>query len=76
MTPIIFNYGQVTTQHNTTSVWEKTLKAPWVIQEWKFRLAFFVWLRDGYFEISLKDGQPHHYQQQQKATNTSDTKIN
>ena len=38
-TNYLFNCSQVPTQHNTTSLWKKPLKAAEVIQEWEFRLA-------------------------------------
>ena len=36
----LFNYSQVRTKHNTTSLWKKPLEAAAVIQEWESRLAF------------------------------------
>ena len=35
----LFNSNQVTTQHNTTSLWKKPLEVAEVIQEWESRLA-------------------------------------
>ena len=36
----LFNYSQVPTKHNTTSLWKKPLEAAEVIQECESRLAF------------------------------------
>ena len=35
----LFNYSQLPTQHNTTSLWKKPLEATEIIQEWESRLA-------------------------------------
>ena len=39
----LFNCSQLPTKHNTPSLWEKSLEAAEVIQEWESRLTF---LRD------------------------------
>ena len=59
----LFNGSYIPTQHYDTSLWTKPLKAAEVIQELGSRLACLSsrGLRDGYFKISLEEGQ----QQQQ-----------